>query len=76
MNEQFSYENIGQKIKELRQKAGISQTDLAQKIDVKPAFISLVEKGDKISLSRLQQILDVLGYEFSFTEKKTPLSTV
>lgn len=69
------YENIGQQIKELRKKAGVSQTDLAQRINVKPSFISIVENGDKISLSRLQQILDVLGYELSFQEKKTPLIT-
>jgi transcriptional regulator with XRE-family HTH domain len=73
MEEKELYTTIGKKIYELRQTSGLTQTELAQKIGVTQGFIGSVEKGDKLSLSRLQQILDTLGYEFKFQEKKTSL---
>ena len=73
MNEKDLYTSIGKKVYELRQSSGLTQAELAQKVGVTQGFIGSVEKGDKLSLSRLQQILDILGYEFSFQEKKTPL---
>ena len=73
MDEKDLYSTIGKKVYELRQSSGLTQSELAQKIGVTQGFIGSVEKGDKLSLSRLQQILDILGYEFSFQEKKTSL---
>ena len=73
MGEKEFYTTIGRKISELRQSSGVTQSELAQKIGVSQGFIGSIEKGDKLSLSRLQQILDILGYEFNFQEKKTSL---
>ena len=67
------YKIIGSKIKELREKAGISQEELAKKIGFGSATaISLIEAGQrKVSIIDLEKIADflkcnldlLLGYE-------------
>jgi len=74
MDETKTYKLLGAKIRELRDKAGLTQTQLAENIGVKQGFIGLVERGEKVSLHRLYQILDALGYDLAFEEKKTSLT--
>ena len=70
MEEREVYMTVGKQISELRQQAGLTQMEIAKKVGVKQGFICSVEKGEKVSLSRLRQILDVLGYDFTLREKK------
>jgi len=54
--------NIGQKIKLIRKSWGLSQIELAERIDVSFQQIQKYEKGlTRISVMRLQQISEVLG---------------
>lgn len=50
---------IGQRLMEIRQKLGITQAELARKIDVKPAEISQYERGKRTPRwDKFNQIID------------------
>lgn len=54
--------SIGSRIKELREKRGIAQTTLAQKVGVTPAMICWIERGSKNpSIQTGKLIADALG---------------
>ncbi len=68
------FKNIGQQVQALREKAGLSQTDLAKILDIDPSVLSKFEKkGQKLPADRINQIVNVLGYELIVSEKKTAL---
>ncbi len=53
----IDYKLIGERIKEARRKAGISQEKLGEIMDVATAYISRVERGSsQVNLKRLSQI--------------------
>lgn len=63
--------DIGIKIKELRTKAGMSQKELADKVDLTPSFISQLESNQITpSLHSFIQICNVLGVSLSDTLEK------
>ena len=54
--------SIGQKIKALRVKRGMSQSDLSELIDKSPTYISYIENGVKsMSLETFVSIANALG---------------
>jgi transcriptional regulator with XRE-family HTH domain len=70
--------DIGSKIKRLRLEFGMSQKDLADKIDLTPSFVSQLENNQiSPSLSSFLQICSALevkpGYFFEMKETETPL---
>jgi transcriptional regulator with XRE-family HTH domain len=74
MNEKEFYIDAGKKIKELREKAGLTQDDIAVKTGIDRTLISKFENtGKKISAFRLKQIIEAIGISASelFGEKKT-----
>ena len=72
----LSYE-LGKRIKSLRKKAGLTQEELANAINISPHFLSRIENGkEKPSLDTIEKIaetLDVSVYDlFKFdTQSKT-----
>lgn len=67
---------IGSKIKQLRNRLGLSQIELAERIGISFQQIQKYEKGlTRISVMRLKQISDALGISITvfFEEKETPL---
>ena len=53
----IDYKLIGQRIKEARKRAGISQEKLGEIIDVATAYVSRVERGiSHVNLKKLSQI--------------------
>lgn len=54
--------NIGKRIKELRELAKLESRDLAEKIEVSPSYMSLLENNKRpCSLERLNSICEALG---------------
>ena len=54
--------NLGLGIKQIRKSKGISQGELAEKIGLSPASMSMIENGVKRPTSKnLKKICDVLG---------------
>ena len=57
-------ETFGLLVREHRQALGISQAELARRLGVNPAYISIIENNlRRPSLSLLQRMSDVLGVE-------------
>jgi transcriptional regulator with XRE-family HTH domain len=65
--------DIGSKIKELRTRIGMSQKELAERVDLTPSFISQLESNQIVpSLNSFIQICNTLGVSLSETlEKRT-----
>lgn len=58
----INYKDMGKRIKEGRNRIGITQEKLAEKIDVSPSYISEIERGSSIcSLAVLVNIADILN---------------
>lgn len=59
---------LGEKLKEERRKAGLTQEQLAQKVGTKKSYISRIENGHAdIQLSTLFRIFQGLGRSVSFS---------
>ena len=64
------YLQIARLISELRQKAGLSQTEVAKKASVSQPMIARLERGDHQrtpTFDTIYKILKVLGYELSLS---------
>lgn len=75
MTEDF-YKEIGEKIRELREKSNLTQGFVSEKAGIYQTELSALEKyGTKIKgADKINKILDVLGYELGIQEKKTSLN--
>ena len=75
MTEKEFYQLIGQRLRELREKKGLKQKEIAEASGVNASFLSKVENaGKKISAYQINRILEVMGYSqgdlFGDSEKK------
>jgi len=62
-----------QQIVKIRKNAGLSQAQLAKKLNVTQGRIAQIESGigtSQVTFDVLLHILNVLGYEFKITSKK------
>lgn len=58
----IDYGVIGERLKKARKERGLTQEQLAEKIDVSIAFLSRIERGNsQINLKRLTQICELLN---------------
>lgn len=66
--------SIGENLRRLREKAGLSQNELARRANVTPAAINMIEKGTRnLSLATGKDIADTLGcslYDFFDDESR------
>ena len=67
-NDVQKYIEIGARIKKTREAEGLTQTELAQKLDYKsPTAISLIEAGERrVQISDLEKIAKLLHRDVSF----------
>ena len=75
MTEKEFYQLIGQRIRELREKKGLKQKEIAEASGMNASFLSKVENaGKKISAFQINRILEAMGYSqgdlFEDAEKK------
>lgn len=60
---------IGKRIAQLREQAGMSQAELAEKINTKQHAISRIEKGAfNVGFDTLQSIAEIFGMNIDFTK--------
>ena len=53
---------LGSKLREAREKAGLSQSELASRAGISPNYYAVVERGEKkVSYEKLRPILKVLN---------------
>ena len=56
------YKGLGKKLKEAREKAGLTQLELAEKAGINANYYAVVERGEKnISYEKLQRVMKVLN---------------
>lgn len=61
------YSLIGQRIKEKRKQAGLTQEQLAEKLNITVGYVSQCERGlSKINLEKLSEVCEVLGCDLSY----------
>lgn len=58
--------NLGRRIKSERQKRGITQQQLAERIDISTNFMSLIENGRNMSVDTLVNIANVFGVSVDY----------
>lgn len=57
----LDYVLLGQNVRALRKKQGLSQEQLAERCDISTSFMGLIERGDrKMSLETLMTLVDAL----------------
>ena len=62
----IDYKLIGERIKRVRKSKGITQENMAEKLNVSIGYVSQVERGiTKISLDLLGAISSILNYDIS-----------
>lgn len=55
-------EGLGRKLRTAREKAGLTQSELAKKADINANYYAVVERGEgNLSYEKLQRILKVLN---------------
>lgn len=59
-------------IRKIRQEQGLSQQELADLLETTKSYISNIENGDTISISKLKSILDKMGYGLILKAEKKP----
>lgn len=64
---------IGQLLKAARQKAGLTQAELADPLGMSRATISAIEGGrcNEIGITKLAALLDLLGLDLTVSERRT-----
>ncbi len=72
MNKDNQRQRIGQRIKEIRTAAGVSQAVMAAKLGTHQANIARIEAGKyNIGYDTLQAIAEMFGKEIDFIERPT-----
>lgn len=65
--------NIGRQIKNIREEKGMTQQDLAERLDVSRQAVSQIENGHrKLTIERLRRIADALNYQANIVLKPNP----
>jgi len=59
-------EDIGWEIRKRRERAGLSQSDLAAKCNMRQATVSKIECGGEIYISTLIDVLEALDLQIAF----------
>lgn len=76
MKGSLSSADWAQKIRLLREEKGWSQKDLAEELDIHPQSISEIERNnERLTLERLNRILDALGFDSEVSIQKTKSTT-
>jgi y4mF family transcriptional regulator len=63
--------DLATEIKEMRQAAGLTQTEVSKRADVGLRFVRELEQGKPtVRLDKIKQVLDLLGYELCIRRKQ------
>ncbi|MGI6371214.1 MAG: helix-turn-helix domain-containing protein [Patescibacteria group bacterium] len=61
-NDKKKFEKLGNKLREAREKAGLTQSELAKRAGVNANYYAVVERGEgNLSYEKLERILKVLN---------------
>jgi transcriptional regulator with XRE-family HTH domain len=65
----YSYEDIGQFLREARRVRGITQVQMAKKLGFSTVTLSALETGKNVSSAKVERYLQMLGYRMVIVPK-------
>ncbi len=65
----YSFEGIGEFLKEARKEQGITQTEMAKMLGFSPVTLSALETGKSVSTQKVERYLQMLGYRMVVVPK-------
>ena len=65
----YSYEDIGQFLREARRARGITQAQMAKKLGFSAVTLSALETGKNVSSAKVEAYLQMLGYRMVIVPK-------
>ena len=65
----YSYEDIGQFLREARRARGITQAQMAKKLGFSTVTLSALETGKNVSSAKVEGYLQMLGYRMVLVPK-------
>ena len=65
----YSYEDIGQFLREARRARGITQAQMAKKLGFSTVTLSALETGKNVSSAKVERYLQMLGYRMVIVPK-------
>ncbi len=65
----YSYEDIGQFLREVRRARGITQAQMAKKLGFSAVTLSALETGKNVSSAKVEAYLQILGYRMVIVPK-------
>ena len=65
----YSYEDIGQFLREARRVRGITQAQMAKKLGFSTVTLSALETGKNVSSAKVERYLQMLGYRMVIVPK-------
>ena len=65
----YSYEEIGQFLREARRARGITQAQMAKKLGFSTVTLSALETGKNVSSAKVERYLQMLGYRMVIVPK-------
>ncbi len=65
----YSFEDIGQFLREARRERGITQAQMAKKLGFSAVTLSALETGKSVSTAKVEKYLQILGYRLVILPK-------
>lgn len=65
----YSFEDIGQFLRETRRERGITQAQMAKRLGFSTVTLSALETGKSVSSAKVERYLQMLGYRMVIVPK-------
>ncbi len=65
----YSFEDIGQFLREARRERGITQAQMAKRLGFSTVTLSALETGKSVSSAKVERYLQMLGYRMVIVPK-------
>ena len=65
----YSFEGVGEFLKEARKERGITQAEMAKTLGFSPVTLSALETGKNVSTEKVERYLQILGYRMVIAPK-------
>lgn len=73
----MDYNQLGARVREKRQRLGLTQEQLAELCNISPSYIGIIERGDKkLSVETLVKLSRILGVSTDFLLRDSLLKAI
>ncbi len=72
----YSYEDVGQFLREARRSRGITQAQMAKKLGFSTVTLSALETGKNVSSAKIESYMQQLGYRMVIIPKSADVKVI